>query len=135
MEADALLNMGLRSHRLCLILTFINRIQRTLDRARVDWNLHRMRTQKMRSPRAAFAKDRVRLHRAGMWPGDGEDVFADIGEGRGQYEGELAWAQELMADFDFDRDDGLEGMSVFLDAVDLFNRRAPDGEDYDLDEY
>lgn len=126
MKGDGILDMDRVSHRVCLYLTYEARIQSALDSFRNTWNAHKLRTTHYRAPVAMYELSREVLIRRGKWSGDSEDRGANIGGRRGVYVGELAWVANLMAEFDFSREDGHRGVAVYLDAVRVMEERAPE---------
>ena len=74
LESSGLLDMGNMIERVCLFLVFLPRIQASLDQTRDSWNLHRMRTERYKTPQAIYELSRTKAIRAGYWPNPGDDV-------------------------------------------------------------
>ncbi|KAJ7303710.1 hypothetical protein DFH08DRAFT_825643 [Mycena albidolilacea] len=62
--------------RVCLYVVFQPRIQASLDETRISWNLHRMRTENHKSPRAIYELSREKAINRGYWIGDPGDDLA-----------------------------------------------------------
>ena len=65
--------MDIEAHRICLFLVFHKRIQASLDRTRLAWNNHKMRTERNRTPLAMYQLSREVAINRGYWTGDPGD--------------------------------------------------------------
>ncbi len=80
-EEIGLLNMDVLVHRVCLIITFLPRIQQSLDKMRVSWNNHKIRTASNLSPIAIYKLSKEEAITQGYWtsdPGDNRDNVDDL---------------------------------------------------------
>jgi hypothetical protein len=85
LEETGLLDMNNTVHRLCVFVVFQPRIQASLDRTRVSWNLHKLRTAGNKSPMAIFELSREYAMQRGYWSGDpGDDLATANSEFYGQ---------------------------------------------------
>ncbi|KAJ7048689.1 hypothetical protein C8F01DRAFT_1003888 [Mycena amicta] len=80
LEKNDLLDIENPIHRTCLYLVFVKRIQDSLDRTRVAWNHHRIRTKHQRTPVALYELSRVAAIYAGYWTGDAGDPQETVDE-------------------------------------------------------
>ncbi|KAF7354472.1 Integrase catalytic domain-containing protein [Mycena venus] len=76
LEEVGLLDMNSPIDRVCLYIVFQPRIQASLDETHTSWNLHRMRTEKHKSPCAIYELSRERAINRGYWTGDPRDDLA-----------------------------------------------------------
>ncbi|KAF7372345.1 Integrase catalytic domain-containing protein [Mycena venus] len=76
LEEVGLLDMNSPIDRVCLYIVFQPRIQASLDETHTSWNLHRMRTEKHKSPRAIYELSREKAINRGYWTGDPGDDLA-----------------------------------------------------------
>lgn len=75
LEENGLLDMENAIDRVCLFLVFQPRIQASLDATREAWNLHKMRTERYKTPLAMYKLSRTKAIRLGYWTGDpGDDI-------------------------------------------------------------
>lgn len=80
LKESQLLNMRHLVHRLCLILVFMPRIQRSLNETIHAWNHHQIRTEHYQTPITLFELSRQQGIRQGWWeydPGDSMDAAGD----------------------------------------------------------
>ncbi|KAF7326242.1 Integrase catalytic domain-containing protein [Mycena kentingensis (nom. inval.)] len=78
LEKNELLDIENPVHRTCLYLVFVKRIQASLDRTRVAWNNHRIRTERQRTPIALYELSREAAIYRGYWTGDAGDPVEGI---------------------------------------------------------
>lgn len=133
-------------HRACVYLVFRDRIQKSLDRARDAWNHHKLSTERMKTPIALYELSREHAITRGYWTQDAGDNIADVDDDYGfdehaplppanemksdpkeslvddaDNEGGLADevqdVLEELGDFDFSKEDGNWGISVYYDAL------------------
>lgn len=70
--------------RVCLFLTYHNRIQHSLDETVASWNLHKVRTAGNKTPLALYQLSREKAINQGYWTGDPGDDVTDISENYGE---------------------------------------------------
>ncbi|KAJ7844514.1 hypothetical protein B0H14DRAFT_2358574 [Mycena olivaceomarginata] len=65
-------------HCACLFLVYQPRIQASLDRTRDDWNHHKIRTERNKTPLALYEISREAAMKQGYWTGDPGDDLEDV---------------------------------------------------------
>ncbi|KAF8953974.1 hypothetical protein BDZ97DRAFT_1678437 [Flammula alnicola] len=78
LEEIGLLDMESAIHRVCLFLTFHQRIQNSLDETVASWNLHKVRTAGNKTPLALYQISREQAINQGYWTGDPGDPLEEI---------------------------------------------------------
>lgn len=150
LEENGVLYMENPTHRACIFLVFRDRIQNSLDRARDAWNHHKLSTERMKTPVALYELSREHAITRGYWMQDAGDNVADVDEDYGFDEGaplpppdelkndpieshlddadnEGGLADEVrdvlnaLGDFDFSKEDGNWGISVYYDTLNKIN--------------
>ncbi|KAF9544594.1 hypothetical protein CPC08DRAFT_649584 [Agrocybe pediades] len=84
LEAIGLLDMENPIQRVCLFLTYENRIQSSLDTTVASWNLHKVRTAGNKTPLALYQISREEAINRGYWTGDPGDDITNVGEDYGR---------------------------------------------------
>jgi hypothetical protein len=100
MDEIGLLDMSNPLHRVCLFLIFLPRIQRSLNRTRNAWNLHKVSTAGNRTPTALFELSREIAVNRGYWTGDPGDDFETASDPLYGFDGEASMppAAEVQSD-------------------------------------
>ncbi|EMD34922.1 hypothetical protein CERSUDRAFT_75258 [Gelatoporia subvermispora B] len=98
LEENGLLDMDQHIHQVCLFLVFHKRVQDSLDRARDAWNLHKLRTERNKTPVAIYELSREKAMQRGYWTGDPGDINIDPNNYGVDPEGPVPLAEDLQFD-------------------------------------
>ena len=78
LEEVGLLDVESALHRICLFITFQQRIQRSLDETVASWNLHKVCTAGNKTPLAIYQLSREHAINRGYWTGDPGDALDTV---------------------------------------------------------